>query len=248
MGKKGGSKHIKRLPAPAFWPVHVKESKWVVKPRAGPHPMARSIPLAIVLSKILNYAKTTKEAKTTIAKGAVKVDGKINRDYKYPVGLMDLIEIPDAKSTFRMVPFPGKGLSLLKVAKDETGYKLSLLSNKISLHGGKIQLNFSDGRNITTTKEATSAGETYAPGDTVQIGIPEQKILGHIKFAEGKYALVVAGKNIGRHGKIVGVEKSKASRFPTVTVQDAQGQTFRTIADYVFAIGNDKPIIKLPGE
>jgi len=248
MGKKGGSRHLKRLPAPAFWPIHVKESRWATKPRPGPHPVARSVPLSIVLRDILHYAKTTQEVKVIIAKGAVKVDGRIRRDCKYPLGLMDVLEIPDAKSTFRMVPFPAKGLSLLKITKDEGGFKLCLIEDKRSLNGGRVQLNLSDGRNIALGEEATSAGATYAVRDTVQVGVPNQKILGHIKFAEGKYGLVVAGKNIGRHGKIVEISKAAASSLGTVTIQDAQGETFRTVSEYVYAVGDDTAIIKLPGE
>ncbi|MFX0075991.1 MAG: 30S ribosomal protein S4e, partial [Candidatus Hermodarchaeota archaeon] len=36
MTRKGGSKHLKRLPAPSSWPIHRKEFRWVVKPRSGP--------------------------------------------------------------------------------------------------------------------------------------------------------------------------------------------------------------------
>ncbi|MEM2941964.1 MAG: 30S ribosomal protein S4e [Candidatus Bathyarchaeia archaeon] len=247
MGGKGGSKHLKRLPAPTFWPIHVKESSWVTKPRPGPHSVTRSIPLSIVLRDILHYAKTSREAKMIIAKGAVKVDGRVRRDSKYPVGLMDVLEIPEARSTFRMVPFPRKGLSLLKITKDEGGFKLCLIQDRKYVGKDRIQLNLSDGRNITLSQEEASRGAAYAVRDTVQIGIPSQKILGHIRFTEGKYGLVVAGRNVGRHGRILEISKAAAS-LGTVTIQDAQGGTFRTVSEYVYAVGDERPIIKLPGD
>ncbi|MEM4476331.1 MAG: 30S ribosomal protein S4e, partial [Desulfurococcaceae archaeon] len=37
MGSMGGSKHLKALAAPAFWPILRKEYKWAVKPSPGPH-------------------------------------------------------------------------------------------------------------------------------------------------------------------------------------------------------------------
>ena len=49
MTKKGGSKHLKRLPAPVNWPIHRKEFRWVVKSRPGPHPLDRSLPLLLVV-------------------------------------------------------------------------------------------------------------------------------------------------------------------------------------------------------
>lgn len=246
MGRKGGSKHLKRLKAPDFWPIHTKRFTWAAKPKPGPHPRTRSIPLSMVLRDILHYAKTRHEAKATIAKGAAKVDGKIRKDDRYPVGLMDVVEIPDARSVFRVIPFPAKGLSLLKITKDEGGFKLCQINRKTSDKGRRLQLNLSDGRNLVLQQEATSPGESYATRDTVQLAVPSQKILGHIRFAEGKYGLVVAGRNIGRHGKIVGVEKAATSRRAAVKIQDADGQTFQTVVDYVYAIGDDKPIIKLP--
>jgi len=246
MGKKGGSRHLKRLPAPSFWPIQVKRFNWAIKPRPGPHPNARSIPLSIVLRDILHYAKTTKEAKMTISKRAVKVDGKTRSDHKYPVGLMDVLEIPDAKSVFRMIPFPGKGLSLLKITKDEGGFKLCRVDNKFSIGSGRIQLGLSDGRNITIGQDAAATVSSYNTRDTVQLDIPNQKIIGHFNFAEGKYGLVVAGRNIGRHGKIMGIEKAATSKLAKVTIQDAKGETFLTVSDYVYAIGDDKPVIKLP--
>ncbi|WP_455369245.1 30S ribosomal protein S4e [[Eubacterium] cellulosolvens] len=246
MGGKGGSRHLKRLPSPSFWPIHVKESKWVTKPKAGPHSLKTAIPLSVVLREILGYAKTIKEAKLIASKGIVKVDGKARRDHKYPIGLMDVLEITDAKSTFRMVPFKSKGLSLLKITKDEGKFKLCQIDNKALLNDGGIQLNFNDGRNVILSKDSAISAESYNARDTIKMEIPEQKILGQFKFSEGKYGLAVAGRNIGRHGKIVGIEIGTASKRATVSIQDQKGETFRTVADYVFAIGDDKPEIKLP--
>jgi small subunit ribosomal protein S4e len=243
---KGGSRHLKRLPSPSFWPIHVKEFKWVTKPKAGPHSMKIAIPLSVVLREILGYAKTRKEAKLIVSKGIVKVDGKVRKDHKYPIGLMDVIEITDAKSTFRMVPFKSKGLSLLKITKDEGKFKLCQIDNKIFLSDEGTQLNFNDGRNVVLSKDSAQSVSSYNTRDTIKMEIPAQKILGQFKFAEGKYGLAVAGRNIGRHGKIVGIESATASKRATVSIQDQKGQTFRTVADYVFAIGDDAPEIKLP--
>jgi small subunit ribosomal protein S4e len=246
MGGKGGSRHLKRLPSPSFWPIHVKEFKWVTKPKAGPHSIKIAIPLSVVLREILGYAKTRREAKMIVSKGIVAVDGKARRDHKYPIGLMDVLEITDSKSTYRMVPFKSKGLSLLKITKDEGKFKLCQIYDKVFLKDGGIQINFNDGRNAVLSKDSATSVDAYNTRDTIKMEIPTQKILGHFKFSEGKYGLAVAGRNIGRHGKIVAIERATASKRATVSIQDQKGQTFRTVADYVFAIGDDAPEIKLP--
>ncbi|MDK2383271.1 MAG: 30S ribosomal protein S4e, partial [Candidatus Korarchaeota archaeon] len=49
MGKMGGSRHLKRLAAPGYWPIAKREKVWVVKPRPGPHPMDQGFPLLVVV-------------------------------------------------------------------------------------------------------------------------------------------------------------------------------------------------------
>ena len=79
MGKKGGTRHLKRKPSPRFWPIHRKEHVWVTRPKSGPHSLKRSLPLAMVLRDILNLAKTRKEAKIIISEGKVFIDGIVQR-------------------------------------------------------------------------------------------------------------------------------------------------------------------------
>ena len=96
--------HLKRLLAPSFWRVPKKEKKWVVTPRAGPHPKSFSIPLSVILTHIINIANTTTEAKKIIRKGEVFVDGKRRKDYAYPAGLFDVVSVPKLKKHYRVVP------------------------------------------------------------------------------------------------------------------------------------------------
>jgi len=89
--------------------------------------------------------------------------------------------------------------------------------------------------------------DIYKTRDTIRIGIPTQKILGHLKFAEGAYAIVTSGRNLGRHGKIMKIEPSTAARRATALIEDPSGNRFETIADYLFVVGEEKPIIKIEG-
>jgi small subunit ribosomal protein S4e len=84
--------------------------------------------------------------------------------------------------------------------------------------------------------------------DTVKISLPNQEILGQVKLAEGASALIVGGKNIGKHGKIVAVEQrqSQKRKNSLVTVEDEKGNRFQTTMEYVFVVGDTKPHISLP--
>ena len=87
-------RHLRRSVAPWWWPIPRKEGGvWTVRPNPGPHPLEKCLPLAIIVRDVLRYAKTLREARYVIGQGHIKVDGRVRRDYKYPVGLMDVIEI-----------------------------------------------------------------------------------------------------------------------------------------------------------
>ena len=109
---------------------------------------------------------------------------------------------------------------------------------------GVLQFGVHDGRNFMIPKDA--AGEAkYTPNDTLRVSVPTQRILNHIRFEKGNLALVVAGRNAGRSGKIVDLQNGTATRPAMVTIEDQTGSKFDTIVDYTFVVGTDKPAIKL---
>ena len=248
MGKMGGRRHLTRFAAPAFWPILKKEYHWVVKPSPGPHPLERSLPLLIIVREILGLAKTSREARKIIAEGHIKVDGRVRRNYKYPVGLMDVLEITKLDKWFRIIPYPVKFFKLHEISKDEAKYKLVRIENKTTVKGGHIQLNLHDGRNILIrVSDPTNPEEdVYETFDTLKITVPEQDIIGHYKFEEGAIAIVVDGRNVGRVGRIVGITKMMKKRMNIVTLEDKNGNKFQTIQDYIFVIGKENPEISLP--
>jgi small subunit ribosomal protein S4e len=249
MGKKGGRRHLKRKPAPEFWPIHRKEAVWTVKPNAGPHPISRCIPLTLVLRDILGVAKTRSEVKTIVHEEKIMVDGKVQREELFPTGLMDVVSIPDMEKWYRVLPYE-KGLFFHPISKDEAAFKLCRIENKKVLFGGNVQLNLHDGRNVLVKVKDPNKPEEDVFGtlDTLKINLPNQEILGHMKLAEGAPALIVGGKNAGKHGKIVAIEqRSRQKRKNSlVTVEDEKGNRFQTTVDYVFVIGDKQPHISLP--
>lgn len=248
MGKKGGARHLKRMPAPAFWPIHRKEFRWVVKPKPGPHPIRQALPLLLVVRDILGFAKTKKEARSIISEGQMEVDGKIRREEKFPVGLMDVIRIPSAKKTYRMITTPEKGLTLHAVKAEEAGFKLCRIENKNTIKGGHIQLTLHDGRNILLKVKDPhkSTEDTYTPSDVLKFKVPSQEIIDHIKMGEGVSALVTGGKNIGRYGTITKIEQEAGPHPAVVTIEDKAGDRFQATLNYIFAIGANKPWISMP--
>lgn len=249
MGKKGGKKHLKRKPAPKFWPIHRKEFVWTVKPKPGPHSISRCIPLALIVRDILGFAKTRKEAKAIISKEKIKVDGKVQCEELFPIGLMDVISIPEMEKTYRILPSEN-GLILHSIGKDEAEFKLCRIENKSVIEGGYVQLNLHDGRNIEVRVEDPQKPEedVYQTLDALKINIPSQEILAHMKLDESVHAIIVGGKNVGRYGKIVTIEKrpGQKRRDLLVTIEDNNRNRFQTTLNFIFITGDTKPCISLP--
>jgi small subunit ribosomal protein S4e len=249
LARKGRSTGLKRKPAPKFWPIHRKEFFWVVRPSPGPHSLKNCLPLTIVLRDILGFAKTRKEAKTIISQGKVYVDGKVRREDHFPVGLIDVISISDIDKHFRIVP-SRKGLILHPISKEESNFKLCRIENKKVVENGHVQLNMHDGSNILVriADPKKPQEDTYKALNTVKISLPERQILEQVKMKENDFAIITSGKNIGKYGKIIEIEKTKGKKRTNalVTIEDKKGNRYQTILNFVFAIGEGQPLISMP--
>ena len=250
MGKMGGKRHLKREVTPKFWPIHRKKFVWALKPSPGPHPIERCIPLGIIVRDLLGFAKTMREAKKIIAQGKILVDGRVRCDEHFPVGLMDVVSIPEINVNYRVLPSE-KGLILHEIDDEEAKYKICRIENKTTVNGGHIQLNLHDGRNILIRSEDPSnpAGNIYRTFDTLKISLPSQEILEHLRLEIGMLALFIDGENIGKHGIIREIDERSSikRRRNLVTIEDNKGETYRTILDYIFVIGDKTPRISLRG-
>ena len=249
MGRKGGSSHLKREAAPWFWPIHRREFHWVVKPSSGPHPIERCLPLTIIIREMLGFAKTRREAKRIISQGKILVDGKIRKDDLFPVGIMDVISIPELKRYYRIIPCR-KGFYLHEIKSEEADFKLCRIEGKTVVKGGHIQLNLHDGHNILIrVKDPENPVEdVYRTYDTLKISLKGQEILEHFKMVEGAYAIFTGGKNMGRHGSIISIEKrtGRKKERSLVTIKSSDGESYQTTLNYVFVIGNKQPQISIP--
>lgn len=248
MGKKGKTTRLKRKPAPRTWPIHRKEFVWVTKPSPGPHSLENCLPMAIVLRDILGVAKTGKEAKTILSQGKVYVDGKIRRTDDFPVGLMDVISVPELNKFFRILP-SHKGLVVHPVSEEETSFKLCRIEDKTIIKNGHIQLNLHDGSNmlVKVVDPKNPREDVYETFDTLKISLPEKQIVAHIRIKENNFAIITGGKNAGRYGKIVEIEKAegKKRRNSLIVIKDEEGNQYQTTLNFVFAIGETEPLISL---
>jgi len=85
----------------------------------------------------------------------------------------------------------------------------------------------------------------YETFDILKVTYPEKQIVEAIKTKEGNLAILTGGKNIGKMGKIVEIEKTEAKkrRQALVIIEDAKGTRYQTIMEFVFSIGEAAPMV-----
>ncbi|MGC9136659.1 30S ribosomal protein S4e [Caldivirga sp.] len=233
--------HLRRSTSPEWWPVERKGLPWSIKPSPGPHPAYSSIPLAVLLRDVFHYARTLKEARLIIGKGYVKVDGKVRRDYKYPVGLMDVVELTPISEYYRIIPDSINFLKPIRIDKAEASVKVCRIEDKTMVKEGRIQLNLHDGRNIIVEQDE---GKKYETLGSVVINLEDGKLMDYYPMQPNQYVIAFSGINVGKHGTLVNWVKSFRKRDAIATVKAKEGE-FKTILDYLLVIGKESPVVKV---
>ncbi|MEM1946762.1 MAG: S4 domain-containing protein [Candidatus Caldarchaeum sp.] len=236
--------HLKSLAAPKHFPK--KPTVFAVSPRPGPHPKSKSLPLLIAVRDILGYAEDRTTASKLIKLGKFHVDGRPVKDLRYPLGLMDVLSIPDTSEHYRVLIKLGKGVSLFKIAGEESGFKVCQVLRKNHVKRGWLALGLHDGRTILFRGEEVDKGRAFKILDSVKISVPDQKIQETASAEPGVYAYIHSGSRAGLHGRVVKIRRDVTfPDKPTATLETSQGAV-TTLLKNIMPIGVEKPWIALP--
>jgi len=224
---------------------------WTVKPSSGPHPIHQCIPLVIMAREVLGLAKTRNEAKKIVSMGKIVVDGKTVRDERFPVGLMDVVSIPEVKQNYRVVPSE-KGLALQPISEGEAKFKICRIENKKTLNKGNVELNLHDGRNLMVPVKSAQKPEedVYKTFNTLRVSVPEQEIQEQLKLEKGSLAVFADGNNVGKYGTVTSIVEQTGQKRKNflITIQNEKGESYQTILKYAFVVGDKKLKITLPAK
>ena len=235
-----GKRHTKRFNTPKYIQINKKERTFFYNLRPGPHPKNYSLPLGHIIRDILKIVKTGTEARKVIKLGMILVDGKVRKDPRFPVGLMDVVEIPELGKYYRILPKMKRGLFPMEIQEEEKDFKLCRIKNKTSLRGGgNVQLNLHDGRNlIIPLKDPKKPKEDkYKTMGVLKIKIPSQEIVDYYPLKENSPVLVVSGKNLGMNGIVTKIEKRFGPNASIVKVKTEEDEIHETAFNYVFTVG-----------
>lgn len=224
--------HLKRIFSPRTWPIKKKTRVFVTRPNPGAHKYNNGISINTFFKELLKYCKTTKEVKQILNNKEILVDGKIRKDYRHIVGLMDVVAIPETKEYFRLIINEKGKISYVKVDQNDALIKVCKINNKKILKKGLFQINFTDGRNMIVKKN------DYKTNDSLVLDLPKQNVKEHLKFEVGCKILLIGGKHIGKVAELTEIEDSKI-----FFVSDKK--KYETSKRHAFVIGNKKFELKL---
>lgn len=231
--------HLKSLASPKALKIHRKEKVWSTKSSPGPHGLAESIPIVILLRDHLGIVSNRKEARYILNHGKVLVDGRAIKEDRYPIGLLDVVSIPQLEKNY-IILVNGRGeLYASEVDAKKADKKISKLVNKTMISGGKLQLNMYDGRNIVIDSKDS---KKYVTGGSLILKLPDLKIDSFIPADKGKIALVAKGRHSGKIGKIINMTES-GFNLKSLTSLDCNGEEVMTNTDYIFIVGDKESMV-----
>ncbi len=225
--------HLKRLAAPKTWIIDRKQNTFITRPKPGAHSLMFGLPLGIIIRDNLSMVLTMNEARKLLHDNEVLVDGKRRTSHRFITGLFDIISFPALKKHYR-VSLDDKGRMIL-VETSDVSTKLAKIKGKKVGTGGKIQLQFHDGRTIFADNSANV-------GDTAVLQLPSKAgekitIKEVLPLKEGVAIFLTQGKHAGSIGKLKEIKKDEV-----VFISD--DKDLETKKSYLFVVGKEKSLLK----
>ncbi len=215
--------HLKRIAAPKTWHLNRGLHIYAARPNPGTHTLEMGLALGTVLRDHLHLAETMGEIKKLLNSKQVLVDGVQRKDYRFMAGLFDVVTVVDHKKHYRLVLDEKCRLQVKEISVSESGLKVSRVTGKTVLKGGKIQYHLYDGKNVIDSISANV-------GDSVVMELPGSKIKKVLPLKEGASIFLIKGK----HGGDTGVLKQLKGRQAVYT---KGSEEIETAKEYVFVVG-----------
>jgi len=232
MANKSGSSTQKRISYSG--PKHVlkKDHIFLVKTAPGTKAEKKSVSMAVVLRNILKVANDLREVKTVLQTKTVLVNGVRIKDYKFPVGLFDVIDIEDTKRKYTFVPHKNKKMDIIEIDYKKPDLRLSKIVGKKTAKGGKKLLFLDNGYNINIDKDK------YKVNDVVTYDFKAKKIKDHYEFSEGVRVIFIEGTHIGNVGNVKSIVLGDEVKKGEIVVKTKKKEV-RSLLDYVFLLPDD---------
>ena len=233
MATKGENKTLKRLNAPPVRKILRKTAVFTVKGKPGAHKKSLSVPLGFAVRDLMGIVSSMREARFVLSSGYIKVNGKIVKESKLPIGLFDVIEFIKRNQKFRAM-FDRKGrIEFTEINPKKELTKYVKITGKKMNKKGAVQLSTNDGRVFLEKKTDLNVG------DSMQIKLPEQKVMEKVQLKEGAKAYLISGRHVGRKAVVKKVLSGTQRRQALIELQEGDS-TFQTAARNIIIVGAEK--------
>ncbi|MBT3814106.1 30S ribosomal protein S4e [Candidatus Woesearchaeota archaeon] len=223
--------HLKRIASPHTWVIDRKSSVFITRPKPGAHKMGSGLPLGVILRDFLGLSTTMNESKKVLNNNDILVDGKRRKDYRYIVGLFDVITIPIQKKSFRLMFNKKKQIVINEISDTESLIKPCKVVGKTILTKGKIQLNLHDGKNIISDTKVKV-------GDTLLLSLPKLEVKEVLPLEKESTVYLIDGKHCGDVGLFKEIRKEEA-------IYTKDKKDIETAKEYLFVVGKKKSMIEI---
>jgi len=217
MGRKGNKRHLKSLYSPSYYAISKKNNKYTTKMTCGRHNKYKAIPLILFIRDKLKLSSKKAEIVKIINQGFIKINEKIIKDYKYPIGLNDVVSIDklnkkykisiDDKAHFNFEEIDNK-TKLLRICKVVRKYKVKKDIIMLGLH---------DGTNIKGTLDI-KINDSVIIDENIKIN----KVLPLKKNAE---CFVIDGVHVGDRGILDKIKSIENKKQVIIKKQDTEFET-----------------------
>lgn len=226
---------MKRVATPKTWYLGKLKGVYATRPSAGPHKLRECIPLSVLLQLRLKYALNRKESQKICKdrQGLIKIDGKIRRDHRFPLGMMDVVSIEKTNEHFRILHDVKGRFQPHRIDAKEASFKLCKVTSKCIGTAKVPHITTHDGRTLRFPHPDIEIN------DCIKFNINTKEIDGVIKFVNGAYVIITGGNNIGRIGTLQSTDKHPGS-YEIAKIRDSKGNLFATRLVNVMVIGDNK--------
>ena len=183
-------------------PLQRKGTKYVAY--ASRH-NSTGVSIVVAIRDMLKLANNSKEVKGMIHNKILKVNGRAAKDLHDPITLFSILH---ADKSYKLTLIP-TGRFNFEETKDTT--RSLKIIGKTAIGKTDFQYGLHDGTTI-------AAKQNFSVGDTFILDF-ENKLTKHIALDKGKTVFVFSGSNVGKTGKVEGVEGQK------ITVKFDKGAT-----------------------
>lgn len=222
MAKKGNPTKQKRLSVAPVRHLKRKGDVWTIRQNPGGFTRKTSVPLGFVVRDMLGLAQTLREAKQIIVKGMVHVDATARADYRFPVGIFDLVSIPSMKKQYRLVLDAKGRLIAPEVNTDMAGAKPLKVVRKTRTKGNTIIVQTQDGYTYKNVDKAVKVD------DSVMISVKDtNEVSQHLKLDKGSHVFIVGGTHVGEVAKVAEVVPGTMKRDKLVSLVEGD-EKFQT--------------------